>query len=263
MRSADDAGKNPLILRSDAPSRRRLAAAPRDEEHRVSKDDAYIPQLYGRSKGHALRSNHQRLMAELLPRVAVPDPEKGPIDPGALFPGADDFEIEVGFGGGEHLAWHAARSPKTGYIGAEPFVNGVAKLLQKIDSERLTNIRVHHGDARPLIEALPAARFSRIFVLHPDPWPKKRHYKRRMISPWFFTEAARLLKSGRTLRVASDVPDYVRWTLMHAQGADDFEWTAERAADWKERPADWPQTRYEAKAIKEGRSPAYLEFLRK
>jgi tRNA (guanine-N7-)-methyltransferase len=224
--------------------------------------DAYIPQLCGRSKGHSLRSNHLRLMQDLLPRVAMPDPEAGPVDLKALFPHTDDYELEIGFGGGEHLAWHAARAPKTGFIGAEPFVNGVAKLLQKIESEGLSNIRVHHGDARPMIEALPTGAFSRIFVLHPDPWPKKRHYKRRMISPWLFKEAARLLRSGGTLRVASDIPDYVRWTLMHAQNAADFEWTAERADDWRTRPADWPQTRYESKAIREGRPPAYLVFRR-
>jgi tRNA (guanine-N7-)-methyltransferase len=224
--------------------------------------DAYIPQLYGRSKGHSLRSNHQRLMAELLPEVAVPGPEAGPVDLAALLPQAEDIELEVGFGGGEHLAWHAARKPGTGFIGAEPFVNGVANLLHKIESEGLSNIRVHHGDARPLIEALPSGRFSRIFVLHPDPWPKKKHYKRRMISPWFFKEAARLLKPGGALRVASDIPDYVRWTLMHAQRAPDFEWAAERADDWRIRPDDWPQTRYEAKAIREGRPPAYLTFRR-
>ena len=224
--------------------------------------DAYIPQLYGRSKGHSLRVNHQRLMAELLPKVAMPDPEAGPADLAALFPQAEEFELEVGFGGGEHLAFHAARGPKTGFIGAEPFVNGVAKLLALIESDQLTNIRVHHGDARPMIETLPAGAFSRIFVLHPDPWPKKRHYKRRMISPWFFDEAARLLKSRGVLRVASDIPDYVRWTLMHAQRAANFSWTAEQADDWRRRPDDWPQTRYEAKAIREGRPPAYLIFRR-
>lgn len=224
--------------------------------------DAYIPTLYGRTKGHALRANHQRLMAELLPRITVPDPEKGAIDLDALFPEAEDFALEVGFGGGEHLAFQAARAPKTGFIGAEPFVNGVAMLLQKIETDRLDNVRLRHGDARPLIEALPAARFSRLYVLHPDPWPKKRHHKRRMISPWFLAEAARLLRPGGVLRVASDIPDYVRWTLMHAQNAPDLEWMAGRADDWRVRPDDWPQTRYEAKAIREGRTPAYLEFLR-
>lgn len=202
-------------------------------------------------------------MEDLLPRVATPDPAAGPIDLAALFPQAEEFELEVGFGGGEHLAWQAARAPRTGFIGAEPFVNGVAKLLALIERDALPNIRVHHGDARPLIGALPRGRFSRIFVLHPDPWPKKRHYKRRMISPWFFDNAARLLKSDGVLRVASDIPDYVRWTLMHAQLAEEFEWTAATADDWRLRPDDWPQTRYEAKAIKEGRPPAYLQFRRR
>ena len=225
--------------------------------------EGYIPKLYGRRQGKPLKPRQERLMETLLPRVAAPDPEAGPIDPSALFPNAEAVWLEIGFGGGEHLAWQAARHPEIGVIGAEPFINGVAKLLVLIDEEELKNVRVHFGDARPLIEALPAASLSRIFVLHPDPWPKKRHFKRRMISPWFFEEAARLLESGGVLRVASDIPDYVRWTLMHAHKAKDFEWTAERADDWRQRPDDWPQTRYEAKARREGRPPAYLEFRRR
>ncbi|MCA8895514.1 MAG: tRNA (guanosine(46)-N7)-methyltransferase TrmB, partial [Amphiplicatus sp.] len=178
-------------------------------------------------------------------------------------PDTDETWLEVGFGGGEHLAWQAAQNPRVGVIGAEPFINGVAKLLVHVDEQGLENVRIHFGDARPLMEALPDASLSRIFVLHPDPWPKKRHYKRRMISPWFFEESARLLKSGGELRVASDIEDYVRWTLMHAQNAKDFEWTAMRADDWRVRPDDWPQTRYEAKSLREGRTPAYLVFRRK
>lgn len=223
---------------------------------------SYIPELYGRTKGHPLRQRQQALVDALLPQLATPDPERGPIDPAALFPDATGIELEIGFGGGEHLAWQAARAPGTGFIGAEPFLNGVAQLLQKIDVEGLSNIRIRHGDARPLIEALPAASLRRIFVLHPDPWPKRRHAKRRIISPWFFAEAARVLRSGGELRVASDIPDYVRWTLMHAQNATGFVWTAERADDWRIRPDDWPQTRYEAKALREGRPPAYLTYRR-
>ncbi len=226
-------------------------------------DGAYLPALYGRTKGHKLRQRQRLLIEELLPKIAAPDPERGPIDLKALFPHARRTEFEIGFGGGEHLAWQAARNPDAGFIGAEPFINGVAQLLQKIDTDGLENIRVRHGDARPLIEALPAASLDRLYVLHPDPWPKKRHFKRRMISPWFFAAAARLLKSGGDLRVASDIPDYVRWTLMHAQSAEAFEWTAERASDWRERPEDWPQTRYDAKALREGRAPAYLIFRRR
>jgi tRNA (guanine-N7-)-methyltransferase len=225
--------------------------------------DAYIAQLYGRQKGKPLKPRQARLIDGLLPQIAMPDGLAGPIDPAEIFPDKDEIWLEVGFGGGEHLAWHAARHPDIGMIGAEPFINGVAKLLMKIDDDDLSNVRVHHGDVRPLIEALPDRSVSRIFVLHPDPWPKKRHFKRRMISPWFFKEAARLLRPGSQLRVASDIPDYVRWTLMHAQNAPDFEWTAERAADWRVRPDDWPQTRYEAKAIREGRPPAYLIFRRR
>ncbi|HBK92416.1 MAG TPA: tRNA (guanosine(46)-N7)-methyltransferase TrmB [Parvularcula sp.] len=226
-------------------------------------DGAYLPALYGRTKGHPLRRRQRQLVDALLPKIAAPDPENGPIDLEAMFPGAGRIELEIGFGGGEHLAWQAARAPSAGFIGAEPFINGVAQLLQKIDAESLQNIRVRHGDARPLIETLPAAAIDRIYVLHPDPWPKKRHFKRRMISPWFFAEAGRLLKPGGELRVASDIPDYVRWTLMHAQGTPALAWTAERASDWRERIEDWPQTRYEAKALREGRRPAYLVFRRR
>lgn len=202
-------------------------------------------------------------METLLPALSVPDPAAGPVDPAALFPQADEVWLEIGFGGGEHLGWQAAQNPRIGLIGAEPFVNGVGKLLGLVDEQGLQNVRIHFGDARPLLEALPPASLSRLFVLHPDPWPKKRHHKRRMISPWFFAEAARLLKPGGELRVASDIRDYVRWTLMHAQGAPDFEWTAECADDWKRRSGDWPQTRYEVKALKEGREPAYLVFRRR
>lgn len=224
-------------------------------------EEKYIPRLYGRQQDKPLKRRQQQLMETLLPRLAVP--MDGPVDPKALFPQAEEIHLEVGFGGGEHLAWQAAHRPQAGFIGAEPFVNGVAKALVHVDDQRLENVRIHFGDARPLLEALPAASLARLYVLHPDPWPKKRHFKRRMISPWFFAEAARLLKPGGTLRVASDIRDYIRWTLMHAQHAPDFEWTAECAADWKTRPEDWPQTRYEAKSRREGRTPAYLVFRRK
>lgn len=228
----------------------------------MSDNRSYIPNLYGRRIDKPLRARQAQLMETLLPRVAVLDPEAGPIDLVQLFPQAEEIWLEVGFGGGEHLAWQAAHNPDVSMIGAEPFINGVAKLLTQIDEQNLENIRVHFGDARPLMEALPDASLAKVFVLHPDPWPKARHHKRRMISPWFFAQAARLLKSGGILRVASDIPDYIRWTLMHARHAPDFEWTAERADDWKRRPDDWPQTRYEAKALREGRKPAYLTFAR-
>lgn len=223
----------------------------------------YIPKIYGRQQDKPLKPRQARLMQTLLPRISVDIPAHKKIDLSSIYPDTEKIWLEVGFGGGEHLAWQAAQKPAIGMIGAEPFNNGVAKLLSQIDDESLDNIRLLHGDARTLMEALPDCSLDRLFVLHPDPWPKKRHFKRRMISPWFFTEAGRLLKSGSDLRVASDIPDYIRWTLMHARNAREFDWTATSPKDWLERPDDWPQTRYEAKALREHRQPTYLIFRRK
>ena len=146
----------------------------------------YIPNLYGRRQDKPLKPRQARLMETSLPTLAMPDPAEGIIDPKESFPQADETWLEVGFGGGEHIAWQAVHNPSVGLIGAEPFVNGVGKLLGLIDQQQLKNIRIHFGDARPLLEALVDASLTRLFVLHPDPWPKKRHHKRRMISPWFF-----------------------------------------------------------------------------
>jgi len=184
------------------------------------------------------------------------------VDPAALCPGAREIWLEIGFGGGEHLVAQAEANPDVGLIGAEPFVNGVAKALTQIEERGLTNVRVHHGDARALIAASPAGAYARAFILHPDPWPKRRHHKRRLISPAFLDELARVIAPGGDLRLCSDVPDYVRWTLAHMAGRTDFRWMAERPADWRERPADWPQTRYGRKAEAAGRGTAYLRFLR-
>ncbi len=267
----------------------------------VSEDRSYIPELYGRRKGKPLKKRQAALLETLLPRIAIPAPARastgepgevffpraaGEVSPrsgdegrapplaraprrsptldlAAFFPGKDEIHLEIGFGGGEHLAAQAAANRQAGFIGAETYLNGVAKLLVLIDDKKLDNIRIHHGDARPLIEALPDGSLCRAYVLFPDPWPKSRHYKRRIISPWFFGEATRLLRTSGILRVASDIGDYVRWTLMHAANAPQFEWTAERAADWSARPPDWPPTRYEAKAIRDGRRPVYLQFRRR
>ncbi len=226
----------------------------------------YIEKLYGRRQGKGLKPRQARLFADLLPAIAATRPTQGAkIDPARFFDDrhVGDVWLEIGFGGGEHLAWQAARNPEIGMIGAEPFLDGVGKLLGLIEDEALKNIRVLHGDARPLLESFADSTLGRIFLLHPDPWPKKRHHKRRMVSPWFFAETARALRPGGVLRIASDIPDYVAWTLMHARGAPDFEWLAETAKDWRLRPADWPQTRYEAKSIREGRAPAYLQFRRR
>ena len=201
-------------------------------------------------------------MQELLPAVSIN------FDEGNNAPLADfiyrcrEIWLEVGFGGGEHLAAQAINNPNVTMIGAEPFVNGVAKALSLIEQHNLDNVHIHFGDARPLIEALPDETISRIFVLHPDPWPKRRHHKRRMINPWFIEEAARILKTEGEIRIASDIPDYIEWTLMHFQNSSVFRWRAQEMNDWQIRPDDWPQTRYESKALREGRRPTYLSFQR-
>ncbi|MBI1391307.1 MAG: tRNA (guanosine(46)-N7)-methyltransferase TrmB [Alphaproteobacteria bacterium] len=227
--------------------------------------ERYLQKIYGRRQAKGLRPERSRLYETLLPDIAVPDSANSPLDLHALFPQDSIREIwlEIGFGGGEHLAWQAERRPQVGFIGAEPFLDGVGRLLKLVHETQLTNVRILHGDARPLLEALPTGSLGRIFLLHPDPWPKKRHHKRRMASRWFFREAARTMNPGGVLRIASDIPDYIRWTLMNARSALELEWLAESALDWQRRPDDWPQTRYERKALLEGRQPTYLQFRRR
>lgn len=210
-------------------------------------------------------------METLLPRVSVPLDDEVPLDPAELFePGTKDIWLEIGFGGGEHLVFQAGQNRDTGLIGCEPFINGVAKLLAEIETQELSNVRVLSDDARFLLERLKPESLSRIFILYPDPWPKKRHNKRRFINPETLSGIARALRSGGQLRFASDIPDYVGWTLVRilrhnrerAHGAGSLEWLADSPADWRKAPEDWPGTRYEEKAIREGRTPAYLDFRR-
>ncbi|MEM6415703.1 MAG: tRNA (guanosine(46)-N7)-methyltransferase TrmB [Pseudomonadota bacterium] len=229
---------------------------------KAHKQSTYLPKLYGRRQGKSLKPRQMRLMETLLPSITIPDPTSENIDPKELFPDAKSIWLELGFGGGEHLATLAKDHPDIGFIGAEPFLDGIGKLLAMIADEDVKNIRLLPGDGRPLLEAVPNNSIERLFVLHPDPWPKRRHFKRRLVSPWFFKEAARIMPSNGILRIASDVPDYVRWTLMHAQNSKDFQWLAKTAADWQNRPSDWPATRYGEKSIREGRSPIYLTFRR-
>ncbi len=221
-----------------------------------------LRRLYGRRQAFRLRDRQDRLVRELLPQLEIHMPEEGAFDPGALFPGKDGVWLEIGFGGGEHLAWQAEHNPNVGMIGCEPFINGTAKLLSKIEDLGIENIRILPGDARPLLEHLPEASIARAFLLFPDPWPKSRHHKRRFVQTWVLDELARVLKDGAEFRVASDIPGYVAWTLERVMPHPAFEWTAECAADWRNRPEDWPGTRYEAKAIRAGRRPAYLKFRR-
>jgi tRNA (guanine-N7-)-methyltransferase len=219
--------------------------------------------FFGRRKGHPLRPRQAALFDTLLPRLALDLAAPAPKDLRALFGGVDDVRLESGFGGGEHLIAQAKCHPRTGFVGIEPFVNGMAKALAAIEERKLENIRLHHGDATDLLAWLPAASLARFDLLYPDPWPKRRHWKRRFVQDESVAAIARIVRPGGEFRFASDIPDYVAWTLMRLQRSSDFAWIAERADDWR-RP--WPEfsgTRYEAKAKREGRVPCYLIFRRK
>jgi tRNA (guanine-N7-)-methyltransferase len=216
-------------------------------------------ELHGRRKGRPLSALQQSLFDGMLPAVGLP---AGDIEPGALFPGATSFALEVGFGGGEHLAAQAKLNPHLGFIGCEPFENGVAKLLGQVRAHGLSNVRVHPDDARDILGRLPDQCLSVIFVLFPDPWPKARHHKRRFIQPATLDQIARVLKPGGELRVATDHPDYAQWALMHLIRDERFAWSAKSAADWRVRPPDWVITRYEQKALAAGRACVYLRFFR-
>jgi len=218
--------------------------------------------VFGRRKGHGLRPGQARLMETLLPRLrlGLSKPVSGL--PALFARPVRAVWLEIGFGGGEHLAWQAARNPDIGFLGCEPFVNGIAKLLAEIERRNLANIRIHDGDAGDALDQLPDAAIGRVFLLHPDPWPKKRHWKRRFVSAENLDRLARIMAPGAELRIASDWPDYVDWMLRRLTVHPAFVWTAGCAADWRTRPADWPQTRYEAKAVRAGRMPVYLIFRR-
>lgn len=221
--------------------------------------------LYGRRKGRPLRIGQQALVDRLLPQMEIPAPAPGETtDPAGLFSLAPSAVwLEIGFGAGEHLAAQAAADPGIGIIGCEPFLNGVARLLTVIDRTGLDNVRIFRDDARLLLAALAPASIQRAFVLFPDPWPKARHHKRRFISAENLSRLARILCDGAELRIATDDPAYQAWILEHTLACGDFEWTASRALDWRTRPADWPATRYETKAVAAGRRCAFFRFKRK
>lgn len=218
--------------------------------------------LYGRRRGKALRRGQATLVSELLPRLAIPV-DHGPLDPAALFgrPLAGVW-LEVGFGAGEHLAAQARARPEIGFLGCEPFVNGMARLLRSIETERLDNVRLHADDARTLLAVLSDHCLGRCFVLFPDPWPKTRHARRRFIQPDTLDQLARCLAPGAELRLASDDPGLVDWMLWQTRRHPAFAWMAEGAADWR-HPDDAPETRYERKALAAGRRPAFLRFRRR
>jgi tRNA (guanine-N7-)-methyltransferase len=222
--------------------------------------DAHPPlRTFGRIRSRVIKPRQAALMTSLLPDVAVPE---GPFDPRLLVAEASEVWLEIGFGGGEHMAAQAGRRPDVLILGAEPFLNGVASALRHIAEARLTNVRVHAGDARDLMAALPDACLDRLFILFPDPWPKLRHHKRRLIQPEFVAEAARLLKAGGRLRFATDWADYADEALAALRRSPSFVWLAEAASDWTSPPADHVTTRYEEKKLGDC-APIWLDFERR
>jgi tRNA (guanine-N7-)-methyltransferase len=219
--------------------------------------------FFGRRKGHALRPRQSALFETLLPRLALDLSRAPPADPRTLFDGVEDVRLEIGFGGGEHLAAEAERNPGTGFIGAEPFVNGMAKVLALIEQRGLRNVRLHHGDASELLGWLPPASLAGVDLIYPDPWPKRRHWKRRFVQDDSVAAVARILQPDGEFRFATDIADYAAWTLVRFMRSPDFVWTAEQASDWRQPWPGFSGTRYEAKAKREGRAPCYLGFRRR
>jgi tRNA (guanine-N7-)-methyltransferase len=223
--------------------------------------------FYGRFKGKGLRDSQQRYLDEDLAKLSPgavsweDNPDRTKLDLQAEF-GDRDVWLEVGFGGGEHMVHQAQQNPEVGFIGCEPYINGVAMLLGKIRDAGCDNIRIHPGDARDMFDVLPDQSISRAFLLYPDPWPKKRHHRRRFVTPEHLEPLHRVLKPGAIFRVATDIPDYVRQTLEEVPKAG-FEWLAERPLDWRAPWGDWISTRYEQKALREDRTPHYLTFVRR
>jgi len=219
--------------------------------------------FFGRRQGHKLSPRRAGLLETLLPRLAL-DLTTRPGDLAHLFPvPVDAVRLEIGFGGGEYLVAEAERHPGTGFIGIEPFVNGMAKALSAIAALKLDNVRLHHGDAADVIAWLPSGGLSCVDLAYPDPWPKRRHWKRRFVQDASLAEIARVLQPGGEFRFVTDIPDYAAWTLQRGLRSSDLVWTAERADDWR---LPWPGftgTRYEAKAEREGRYPCYLIFRRR
>jgi len=219
-------------------------------------------QSFGRRRGRKLRANREELVESLLPKLLIRLPD-GTLDPATLFiKPKNPLWFEIGFGGGEHLVEQARRNPQCNFLGCEPYINGVAKLLSAIDKDKLDNIRLYDGDARLLLERLPDASIERMFILFPDPWPKARHHKRRIISQTTLTLLHKKIIAGGMLRLATDHVEYGAWMLEQLQAFKKFSWMARNAEDWNEAPADWVVTRYQQKAAGEGRNPLFLNYLR-
>jgi tRNA (guanine-N7-)-methyltransferase len=216
--------------------------------------------FFGRRKGHPLRPRQAALFDALLPRVALDLTKSAPSDLRTLFADVDNVRLEIGFGAAEHLIAQAEATPRSGFIASDAFVNAIAKALVAIDMQGFSNIRLHFGDASELLDWLPDAALVRIDLLYPDPWPKRRHWKRRFIQDESLARLARILKRGGELRFATDITDYAAYALVRVMRSLDFVWTAECADDWRKPWAGFSGTRYEAKAKREGRIPAYFIF---
>jgi tRNA (guanine-N7-)-methyltransferase len=240
-------------------------APPNPDDRDASSDDGVAARahgsFFGRRKGHKLRLHQADLIEHLLPRLSLEIGGAGPPDLARVFDTpADDVRLEIGFGGGEHLIAEAQAFPNTGFIGCEPYVNGMAKILTQIEARNIGNVRLFAGDAAELLTWLPSRSLARVDLIHPDPWPKRRHWKRRFVQDATIAAMARVLKSDGEFRFVSDIADYCAWTLTHLARSPDFTWTAEKASDWRLPWPDYTMTRYGLKAEREGRRAAYLRF---
>jgi tRNA (guanine-N7-)-methyltransferase len=245
-----------------------MSSPARDPDHPdTSPDDGAAVHaqgsFFGRRKGHKLRSHQADLIENLLPYFSLDISGPSPADIATLFdPPVDSVRIEIGFGGGEHLIAEAQAFPQIGFIGCEPYVNGMAKILSAIEAHDIGNIKLFAGDAAELLAWAPQRSLDRIDLIHPDPWPKRRHWKRRFVQDATVAAMARVLKPTGEFRFVCDIDDYVAWTLQHLARSPDFNWTAERADDWRLPWADYTMTRYGRKATREGRRSVYLRFRR-
>ncbi len=245
-----------------------MTAPSGDSERRKSRPDHSAEHqnqgsFFGRRKGHKLRAHQADLIEHLLPRLALDIGAAAPSRLAEVFdPPAATIRLEIGFGGGEHLVTEAQTFPDTGFIGCEPYVNGMAKILAQIEAHDIGNIRLFAGDAADLLAWLPPRSLTRIDLIHPDPWPKRRHWKRRFVQNATVRAMARLLKVGGEFRFVSDIDSYCAWTLAHLLRSPDFRWLAERADDWRRPWDDYTMTRYGRKAAREGRVANDLRFER-
>ena len=230
-----------------------------DKPHPSRSTEAF----FGRRKGKPLREKQAEGLATLLPQLKLDLANPAPDRIESLYDfSVERMRLEIGFGGGEHLIHRAAENPSTGFIGVEPFVNSMAKLLTSVEEQGLRNIRLYDDDATQVLDWLPDASIDQIDLLYADPWPKRKHWKRRFVSQVNLERFHRVLKPGATFCFASDIDTYVNWTLIHCRDHGGFSWQAEQASDWLTPYAGWPGTRYENKARREGRSSAYLTFIK-